>query len=196
MANIQPKNITNKYDILHKNTPPYASCEITWDTSKLTKITKNRVVKALQLGTINFRYGAAADMYNEVRKRFEIPEFILNKPKQKRGYRQSGYINWEFATDRLMLTLDRVYKAERAIQRMESQHGLPWYLEAESLFEGNDNEALNRRNNYFYYETDHDMKEVEEAIAEITSSPEVRDKREQAIHFVESGGKLTFTWRV
>lgn len=86
-----------------------------------------------------------------------------------------------------MLALDQVYKAERAIQRMESQHGLPWYLEAENLSENS--------HNYFYYETDHDMKEIEEALAEITSSPEVRDKRERAIHFVESGGKLTFTWR-
>ena len=187
MANIQPKNITNKYDILHKNTPPYASCEITWDTGKMTKITKNRVIRALEAGTINFSYGDAASMYREVRKRFEIPEFILNKPKKKRGYTQNGYINWEFATDKLMLALDQVYKAERAIQRMESQHGLPWHLEAESISEN--------KHNYFYYETDHDMKEVEEAIAEITHSPEVRDKREQAIHFVESGGKLTFTWR-
>ena len=187
MANIQPKIITNKYDIMGRNTPSYASCEITWDTGKMTKITKNRVVKALQSGTINFRYGAAADMYNEVRKQFEIPEFVLNKPVQKRTHKQNGYINWEFATDRLMLALDQVYKAERAIQRMESQHGLPWYLEAENLSENS--------HNYFYYETDHDMKEVEEALAEITNSPEVRDKRERAIHFVESGGKLTFTWR-
>jgi len=187
MANIQPRIITNKYDLLHRNTPSYASCEITWDTSKMTKITKNRVLKALQSGTINFRYGAAADMYNEVRKRFEIPEFVLNKPVQKRTHLQNGYINWEFATDRLMLALDQVYKAERAIQRMESHYGLPWYLEAENLSENS--------NNYFYYETDHDMKEVEEALAEITNSPEVRDKRERAIHFVESGGKLTFTWR-
>ena len=81
MANIQPKIITDKYDIMRKNTPAYASCEITWDTGKMTKITKNRVVKALQSGTINFSYGDAASMYHEVRKRFEIPEFILNKPK-------------------------------------------------------------------------------------------------------------------
>jgi len=188
MANLEPRIITNKYDIMGRNTPSYASCEITWDTGKMSKITKNRVVKALAAGTITFSYGDAASMYHEVRKRFEIPEFILNKPKKKRGYTQNGYINWEFATDRLMLALDQVYKAERAIQRMESQHGLPWYLEAENLSENS--------HNYFYYETDHDMKEVEEAIAEITSSPEVRDKREQAIHFVESGGKLTFTWRV
>ena len=187
MANIKPKIITNKYDLLHKNTPSYASCEITWDTGKMTKITKNRVIRALEAGKIKFGYGDAASMYHEVRKRFEIPEFILNKPVKKRTHLQNGYINWEFATDRLMLALDQVYKAERAIQRMESHYGLPWYLEGENLSENS--------HNYFYYETDHDMKEVEEALAEITNSPEVRDKRERAIHFVESGGKLTFTWR-
>ena len=188
MANIvKPKIITDKYEIMRKNTPAFASCEITWDTSKLTKITKNRVINALHSGSINFRCGDAATMYHEVRKRFEIPEFVVTKPKQKKGYVQNGYLNWEFATDKLMLALDRVYKAERAIQRMESQHGLPWYLEGEDLKQ--------QDREYFYFENNHDMTEIEEAIAEIVSSPEVRDKREQAIHFIESGGKFTFTWR-
>jgi hypothetical protein len=187
MAKPQPKIITDKYEIMHRNTPSYASCEITWDTSKLTKITKNRVVKALESGTMKFRYGDAADMYNEVRKRFEIPQFTLTKPERKKGYTSNGIVNWEFGTDKLMLALDRVYKAERAIQRIESQYGLPWYLEAEDI--------ASNGHKYFYYENDHDMKEVEEAMTEITNSPEIREKREQAIHFIESGGKLTFTWR-
>ena len=186
MADLKPRIITNKYDIMHLNTPSYASAVITWDTSKLTKITKNRVVNALKTGAIHFRSGDAANMYQEIRRRFEIPEFVLTKPTQKRGYVQTGYAHWEFATDKLMLALDRVYKAERAIQRMESQHGLPWYLHEESI------DAKNT--NYFYFENNHDMAEVEEAMQEIVNSPDIRDKREKAIHFVETGGKLTFTW--
>lgn len=187
MADLKPKQIGYKYDLMHLNTPSYASAVVTWDTSKMSKITFNRVIKALKTGVMRFRSGEASAMYYELRKRFEIPEFVLKKPTEKKGYTRDGYAQWEFATDKLMLALDRVYKAERAIQRMENQHGLPWYLCEESLD--------TKKSNYFYFENDHDMTEVEAAMQEIVNSPDIRDKREKAIHFVETGGKLTFTWR-
>lgn len=184
MADVKPKRINYKYDLMHLNTPSYASAVVTWDTSKMTKITHNRVVKALQSGVMRFRGGEAAAMYCEIRKRFEIPEFTLTKPTQRKGYKQSGYIQWEFATDRLMLAIDPIYKAEQVLRRMEGKY-MPWYLQKEKL----------SNQDYIYYEENHDMTEVEAAMQEIMHSPEIKDKREQAIHFVETGGKLTFTWR-
>lgn len=185
MADIKPKRINYKYDLMHLNTPSYASCEVTWDTSKLTKITYNRVINALRTGMIQFGSGDAAIMYQELRKRFEIPEFILRKPQRLGKNARSGYIHWEFATDKLMMALEPIYKAEQVVRRMESQNGwLPWYLQNDL-----------KDHEYFYYEENHDMTEVEAAINEIINSPEIKDKREQAIHFVETGGKLTFTWR-
>ena len=187
MANLQPQRISYKYDLMHRNTPSFASTVVTWDTGKLTPITKKRVITALRTGVSKFRGGDAASMYWEIRKQFEIPDFALRKPTEKKGYTRDGYVQWEFATDKLMLALDRVYKAERAIQRIENPHGLPWYLKDESID--------TKKTNYFYFENNHDTTEVEAAINEIVNSPEIKDKREQAIHFVETGGKLTFTWR-
>lgn len=184
MAELKPKQIGDKYDLMHLNTPSYASCEVTWDTSKLTPITKNRVVKALKTGVIEFSRGDAANMYHELRKRFEIPEFILRKPQLKGKNTRSGYVHWEFATDKLLMALEPIYKAEQVLQRMERSGYLPWYLQDDL-----------KDHQYFYYEEDHDMTEVEAAINEIVYSHEIKDKREQAMHFVESGGKLTFTWR-
>lgn len=184
MADIKPKRISYKYDLMHLNTPSYASCEVTWDTSKLTKITFNRVINALRTGVMEFSGGDAANLYQELRKRFDIPEFILRKPQRKEKYSRSGYVHWEYATDKLLMALEPVYKAEQVVQRMSRSGYIPWYLQNDL-----------KDHQYFYYEEDHDMTEVEAAIHEITHSPEVKDKREQAIHFVETGGKLTFTWR-
>lgn len=184
MADVKPKRINYKYDLMHLNTPSFASCEVTWDTGKLTPITKNRVINALKTGVIQFSSGDAANMYQELRKRFEIPEFILRKPQRKEKYARSGYVQWDFATDKLMMALEPIYRAEQVAQRMEGSYR-PWYLQKENL----------ANQDYFYFENDYDMTEVGAAIHEIMHSPELKDKREQAIHFVETGGKLTFTWR-
>lgn len=184
MADLKPKPIRYKYDLMHLNTPSYASAVVTWDTSKMSKITFNRVVKALKTGMIQFRSGEASAMYYEIRKRFEIPEFVLKKPQLKGKNTRSGYVHWEFATDKLMLALEPIYKAEQVLARMENTY-VPWYLQKEKL----------SNEDYFYFDNNHDMTEVEAAMQEIVNSPDIRDKREQAIHFVETGGKLTFTWR-
>lgn len=183
MADLKPKQIGYKYDLMHLNTPSYASCEITWDTSKLTPITKNRVLNAIRTGVIQFSRGDAAEMYQELRKQFEIPEFILRKPHGSGRNARSGYVHWEFATDKLMLALEPIYKAEQVARRMEGDY-LPWYLQKEKL----------ENQDYFYLDNDHDLTEVEAAINEIVNSPDIKNKREQAIHFIETGGKLTFTW--
>ncbi len=183
MADLKPKPIRYKYDLMHLNTPSYASAVVTWDTSKMSKITFNRVVKALKTGMIQFRSGEASAMYYEIRKRFEIPEFVLKKPQLKGKNTRSGYVHWEFATDKLMLALEPIYKAEQGFARMENSY-VPWYLQKEKL----------SNEDYFYFDNNHDMTEVEAAMQEIVNSPDIRDKREKAIHFVETGGKLTFTW--
>lgn len=185
MANLEPKRINYKYDLMHLNTPAFASCEITWDTGKLTKITKNRVLNALKTGYIKFSRGDAANMYREVRQRFKIPEFIVTKPTKKKDYVQSGYLHWEFKTEKLNELINLVYQTERVARRLEGKY-LPWYMEHDKLSDSQ---------NYMYLEQEHDLSEIEAEIARITSADEIRDKREQAIRFVEQGGKLTFTWR-
>lgn len=187
MANLEPKRIAYKYDLMHLNTPSFASATVTWDTAKLTKITMNRVMKALQTGFMPYRSGEAAAMYGELRKKFEIPRFVLQKPKRsKNGDYWNGNIEWEFATERLNYALQQIYVVERVNRRLEGKY-IPWYMESEKL-------DLNNTS-YLWLEMDHDLTEVEAAINEIIHSDEVKDKREQAMRFVEQGGKLTFTWR-
>ncbi len=182
---LRPKPINYKYDLMHLNTPSFASCEVTWDTSKLTPIIKNRVLSALKTGYMKFSRGNSAEMYHEIRKRFEIPEFIVRNPQQRKDYKSSGYLQWEFTTERLNELINQIYQTERVARRLEGKY-LPWYMEHDKL--PNDQ-------SYIYLEMDHDLTELKAEIARITSSDEIRDKREQAMRFIEQGGKLTFTWR-
>ncbi len=185
MANLKPKRISYKYDLMHLNTPSFASATITWDTSKLTPITKNRVLNALKTGYIKFTRGDAADMYQEIRKRFEIPEFIVRKPVKKKDHVQSGYLHWEFKTEKLSEIIHRVYQTERVARRLEGKY-LPWYME---------HEEMPKDQNYMYLDMEHDLSELEVEVNRVMNSDEIKDKREQALIFVEQGGKLTFTWR-
>lgn len=186
----KPKPIDNKYDLMHNNTPSFASTVVTWDCSKMGKITFNRVVRWLEAGVAQFSNGEAASMYEEVRKRFEIPEYIVRNhtgdPKSR-----SGYIFWEHATPQLMQALNRVYKAERVMVRLEQANHphswMPWYLR--------DEELTNTHRGYLYLENIHDLTDVQKYVAEIVNSEEIKAKREQAVDFVKSGGKLQFSWR-
>lgn len=182
--------ITNKYDLMHLNTPSFATTTVTWDTSKLSELTFKRVVQALKAGFIKYRTGDAVAMYEAIRKQFEIPVFKLDEPKptKKGDSWHGGYIHWEFATDKLMSALQPVYHAERVIRRLDSQNSgwMPWYLQ---------DETLQPHRKYFYFENPHDLSEVKLAIDEIVNSPEVANKRRDAINFLQDGGKLEFTWR-
>lgn len=187
----EPKPMLNKYDLMHNNTPSYASTVVTWDCSKMGKTTFNRVVKWLETGVSKFSRGEAAAMYEEVRKRFEIPEYVIrNGSSDPKG--RGGYLFWEHATPQLMHALNQVYKTERAIVRMD-QAGkpnawMPWYLRDEELTQTD--------RGYLYIDNVHDLSEIEKLVAEIVNSEVVKERRAQAVDFVKSGGKLEFTWRV
>jgi hypothetical protein len=185
-----PKPIDNKYDLMHNNTPSYASTVVTWDTTKMSKITFNRVVKWLETGASKFSRGEAAAMYDEIRKRFEIPEYVVRNYTGQHGG-GSGYLFWEHATPQLMQALEVVYQTERVVDRMENSSKMhyyqPWYLKPDNL--------TDTSGGYLYLNSAHDLSEVERCVAEIVNSEEIKAKREAAISFVKSGGKLEFTWR-
>lgn len=191
MKQIQSKPVAYKYDLMHLNTPSYASSVITWDTSKMGSITKNRVVKWLKSGVSRYRKGEAANMYTELRKRFGIPEFVLNKPQIGGKHERGGYIYWEYADEQLLYELNQVYQAERVIVRLEGSQKLhfhmPWYLT---------NEQLGEQGGYFYTNNLHDLTKVEQEIERMTHSPEMTSKRSEAVDFVLGGGTLTFTYGV
>jgi len=184
---IEPKRITNKYDLMHYNTPSFASTVVTWDASKLTPITYKRVLNALKTGGIKYRNGDAASMYEALRKQFEIPMFQLDEPKKNnRGGVSGGYIHWDFITDKLYNALELVYQTERVARRLEGSY-MPWYMESDHL---------PKDRNYLYVEHEQDFSEVRQAMDELINSEEVANKRKNAISFLQDGGKLQFTWRV
>lgn len=185
-----PKPMGNKYDLMHRNTPSYASTVVTWDCSKMGKTTFNRVVNWLQSGVARYSRGEAASMYEEVRKRFEIPEYVVRNGSSNKNA-AGGYLFWEHATPQLMQALNIVYKTEQTIVRMENAQKvnswMPWYLKAEEL--------TNTDRGYLYLQNEHDLTEVQRCVSEIVDSPVIKARREQAVEFVKSGGKLQFTWR-
>lgn len=183
---LEPKRITNKYDLMHYNTPSFASTVVTWDTTKLTPLTFKRVLSALQTGGIKYRNGDAAAMYHALRTQFEIPQFSLDEPKKRRdGSVGSGYIHWEFANTELYNALEEVYQTERVVKRLEGDY-IPWYLEGDHL---------PKERTYLYVESEQDFSKVRKAMDNIMNGEEVAKKRKDAIEFLQSGGKLEFTWR-
>lgn len=180
------KRITNKYDLMHLNTPSFAKTTVVWDTSKLSELTFKRVVQAVKQGYIKYRTGDACAMYNAVREQFEIPVFRLDEPKKrKNGEMGGGYIHWEYPTEELYKALEPIYQAERVAYRLENSW-MPWYLEADHL-------PKDRK--YLYVDNPHDFTEVRKEMDRIMNSEEVAQKRRDAINFLQDGGKLEFTWR-
>ena len=174
------RHLTDKYALMHLNTPSYSSSVITWDCSKLTPITYNRVIKWLESGVARFSTGDAASMYNEVRSRFGLPNFEISRNKEN----VTRYIRWSSTTPHLYCLLNNIYQAERVTYRLANGY-VPWYLRSDTIDE---------KEGYFYMDNPHDMTEIEQAIHEITHSEQMKQRREDAVAFVKNGGKLTFTY--
>jgi hypothetical protein len=173
-------HVTNKFNLMHLNTPSYSSSVITWDCAKLTPITYNRVIKWLESGVARFSSGEAASMYNELRRRFELPDFVL-KPKEGK---HSGYIKWSSTNPHLYSLLSNIYQAERVTYRLTGSY-VPWHLRSDTISE---------MSGYFYMDNEYDLTEISLAIHEITHSEQMKQRREEAVAFVKNGGKLTFTY--
>lgn len=190
MKTLPPVAIHNKYDLMHRNTPTYASTVITWDTGKMGAITKKRVIEWLKTSTPKYQRGEAAGMYRQLRKRFGLPEFRVDEYKPPSGGRKwgnSGVIKWENPSEGLMHALNQVYQAERVIQRIQQPTHSPWYLQ---------DDTLNPSDGYFYIDNEHDLTEINAEIAKVLASPENAVKTQEAIRFVEEGGTFTFTYGV
>lgn len=115
---IKNKEISYKYDLMHLNTPKFASSVITWDTAKMGSITKNRVINALKTGACKYSSGEASAMYGALRKRFELPEYVIKYTQRKDGS-YDGYLYWDVADEGLLEALNTVYQAERVMVRLD-----------------------------------------------------------------------------
>jgi len=186
---IKNKEISYKYDLMHLNTPKFASSVITWNCAKMGAITKNRVIQSLRTGACKYRSGDASAMYGALRKRFQLPEYVIQQIKRKDGSFH-GHLYWDNADEGLLEALNTVYQAERVMVKLENsqknQAWMPWYLTKD---------YIESEHGSFYLENYHDLTEVYANVNRLMSSPELLAKRKDAIDFVENGGTFTFTYR-
>ena len=187
---ITNKELTYKYDLMHLNTPKFASSVITWDCAKMGQITRNRVIQALATGACRYSSGEASSMYGALRQRFELPEYVV-KQTQRKDNTWTGRLYWDLADEGLMNALNTVYQAERVMVKIDqankgSSTWMPWYLSKDTLAP---------EQGSFYMENHHDLSEVYANVNRIVNSPELLAKRQEAISFVNSGGTFTFTYR-
>ena len=183
--NTTPKKIKNKYDLMHLNTPMYAYTEITWDTSRLSKITKNRVLNALQSGFTKYHRGDAAAMYKAIAERFGIPRIKISNARRKETHTEYGELRFHHVNDKVYQELSKVYKAEQVMRRLSGETYIPWYLASPEL---------PREASFFYLENEHNLADLELVIKEMFEGQEYADKVKNAIQFIENGGTFKFTY--
>lgn len=177
------KQIRYKYDLMHLNTPSFASAVITWDMSKASKVITNKVIKWFRQGYTEHYGGQAKAIWHELRSQLEIPYFKL-KIAEKPG--RDTFVEWDHLVEGsdLYKALNEIYINNKIALRLEGKRN--WYCQTENL-------DVSR--GYIYFEYGFDYTKVQEEAKKMLSTPEVKDKIEKAIHFIESGGKLTFNWR-
>ena len=112
----EPTRIHNKYDLMHLATPDFADAVITWDTSKLTKIVKNKVIRWLDTGIQTNRGGQAAAIYRKLRSMFGIPQVVIS----------GNWVYWENVSPDLMTKLQELATASAVVYRMKWGH-TPWW---------------------------------------------------------------------
>lgn len=186
---IKNKEISYKYDLMHLNTPKFASSVITWDTKKMGPITKNRVIHALKTGACKYRNGDASAMYGAIRKRFALPEYVVRQ-SQRKDDSYNGHLYWDHADEGLLNALNTIYQAERVMVKLENsqtgQKWMPYYLTSDTI---------NPSHGQFYLQNQHDLTEVKANIQRIMSNDDLSRRREEAVQFVNDGGTFTFSYR-
>lgn len=183
-----PKKIVNKYDLMHLNTPAYARTTVEWDCSRLSPITKNRVLRWLADPTAKRSVrGDAADMYRAVRRHFGIP--IMSVPEKYTNARgHSGWtdLRWENPTPEVWAEIVQLYKSE-LVQRRLAGNANSWMFNSE---EPDPNRS------YFWIDSssEHDTTALKEAVKRMFEGEEYARKVKEAVEFVSNGGRFYFTY--
>jgi len=160
---------------------------VTWDLGKLSKISKNRVIKWIDIGSTPFRGGQAAEAYNKVIEYVGVPKIII--PDGLSKFKSSNYydfktIEFNGVNEEIYNHLNDLYKAQRVIYRLEHgvDHGyFKWHYPNENL-------SANAKN--LYIASACDTKELKKAVKKLMDSNEFVKRIEHAKELVSSGGKI------
>jgi len=185
--------INYKYDLMHLNTPSYASTLVEWDTGKMGKITRNRVIKWLKSGIQTYFSGEAAGIYEKLIAQIDIPRVRIDAcllDKKWKDY-NIATVSVLRPPDYLVEALEEAYVASRVVGKM---NGLtPRYFSYETV------------RHVISYWGSHQfahinlvpgvpMDNVLAAVDRMTKSEEYKDKIREAIEFIEQGKKLYFKY--
>lgn len=170
---------TSGYEVMARSKVKCASTTVTWDFSKLGKVTKNRVIKAIQTGQMTFSYGDAAQIHALVRNVFGIPELTINEGDKRVYWSNLGKSELAKA---FLQEGEEVIRVSDVISRLK--HGFsPRYRDG----------ALSAGSGYLWYTEGCDVTKLEKLRQELMVLPEFQVAKDKAVKFIEDGNKITFT---
>lgn len=176
----ESEKIIDKYDIMHKSTPAFARTTIEWDTKRMSKITRNRVIRALQKPDAFVGWGDAGAIIRALHNKFQIPMCQIWTTKRKDW--QETQLLVEAPSKKVLQEADTILKAEIVQRRLA---GRSWYGSSDLL----DRQRLREH----FYET-HDFSALITAMQEQREQPVIREAYRNALQFIEDGGVMLFTY--
>ena len=177
----ESEKISNKFDLMHLNTPKFARTTIQWDTKLLTPITRNRVLRKLHDPNIHIGHGDAGKMYYALANKFDLPELEITPHLRRDGSYSSTWVSFKGAPSYIREMVEQHYLLERAQCRLEGERH--W-----------GSETLHERATGTNFHKSHDFTDLQTAMSKFLESDEPKRRVRSALQFMEDGGILTFTY--
>ena len=168
----EPKQIYDKYDLMHLSTPEFAKALIEWDLGAMKAVTKNRVLKWIKDASPTMG-GKARQVYEELCKKFDLGRIQVDE--SVKGY---GRIWYSAVPDYVIQELNKLQDLTEVTFRMAGQSF--WKRQ------------LGQDSGYMNFDPELDMTDLHKAIARMNEESKV--KRDNAVQFVEQGGKMQFSY--
>ena len=191
---VSATKIRNKYDLMRLNTPSYASTLIEWDTGKMGKISRNRVLRWLKSGVQTQNGGGAVAVYSQLIKNLDVPRIIIDPhllDVRKAKDAEIGTVAILNPPDNLIEALEEAYTASKILCRLKGTK--PYHFQYESV-----RKALEYWGSHRFAHINLvpgvPMDNVLAAVDRMTKSEEYKDKIREAIEFIEQGKKLYFKY--
>jgi hypothetical protein len=173
--------ISYKYDLMHRNTPKFARTTIEWDTKLLTKITRNRVIRALHNPDYKVGHGDAGKMLEALRDKFEIPDCRVAEHGETRRHNAWTYLSFKHAPQNIREEVNRLLQAEIVMTRLEGNR-----------YWGHQEVHPTMTGVSLYHP--HDTQQLVSLMREFMESPEPKRRVNNALQFLEDGGVIRFTY--
>ena len=182
--NVTSKAPYNYWDFYQRMKPNYvAEASLTWDLSKISKITKNRILKWMDQGYAMYRNGDAANIYQHLVKHMGVPR--INIPPKVKSEKFSTAITFHNINDEVFEELKSIYAQQRMIAKLEGDK--PWLFRYEYS-----HEELQRDTYRVAVNSPTDTTQLEKLVTKMVATDEYKQKIEAVKKLVTDGAKITF----